>query len=120
MEIMTRVKLVLADAPKTGIPGVKMSLFDKDVTNPDDYLGAGVTDENGEVLFAYDSSAFVDSEDGPEWSIASLADLFVVVYDASGAEVLNTRDQTVDDKLPARLVISIDRTLAEKHGLLQS
>ncbi|MFN8481875.1 MAG: hypothetical protein U0768_02305 [Anaerolineae bacterium] len=118
MEIMTRVKLVLADSPKTGVPGAKVSLYDKDVTNPDDYLGTGMTDDKGEVLFTYDSSTFVDNEDGPEWSIASLADLYVIVYDASGAEVLNTREQTVDDTMPARLVVPIERSLAEKHGLL--
>lgn len=118
MEIMTRVKLVLTDSPKTGVPGATISLYDKDVTNPDDLLGTGVTDDNGEVLFTYDSAAFVDDEDGPEWSIASLADLYVIVRDAAGAEVLNTREQAVDDKLPARLVVSIERSLAEKHRLL--
>ena len=119
MQIMTRVKLVLAEAPNTGVPGAKISLYDRDVANPDDLLGTGITDANGEVLFTYDSSVFMDDEDGPEWSMASLPDLYVVVYSAAGEEVLNTREQTVDDQLPRRLTVSIGRELAAKHRLLQ-
>ena len=120
MQVMTRVKLVLTETPQTGVPGAKVALYDRDHTNPDDFLGTGVTDDQGEVLFTYDSSAFADNEDGPDWSMASLPDLYVIVYNAAGEEVLNTRQQTVDDQLPRRLMVSIDRDLAQRHGLLQA
>ncbi len=120
MQIMTRVKLVVAETPRVGVPGAKLSLYDRDQENPDDLLATGITDAQGEVVFTYDSAAFTDNEDGPEWSMASLPDLYVVVYNAAGEEVLNTRSQTVDDQLPRVLIVSIGRELAEQHGLLRA
>lgn len=117
MVLATRVKVVLADSG-AALSGVKIALYDRDVLSADDHLGTGVTDAKGEFVFGYDSYQFEDSEDGPDWKIASLPDLYVVVYDATGSEVLNQRSQALENKLPAVITVSIPRALAEQHGLL--
>lgn len=118
MLLTTRVKLVLAESPTVGLAGVKVALFDQDIHDEDDLLGSGVTDAKGEYLFAYDSSLYTDTEDKDDWTIASLPDLYVVVYDGSGQVVLTTREQTRQDKLPKLLTIPISRELAEQRHLL--
>ena len=118
MLLTTRVKLVLAETPTVGLPNVKVALFDQDIDDEDDPLGTGVTDAQGEFLFAYDSSLYTDAEDKDDWTIASLPDLYVIAYDAQGQEVVNTREQTRRDKLPKLLTVPVSRALAEAHGLL--
>lgn len=118
MVLATRVRVVLAETPRVGLPGVKVALYDRDVLSSDDHLGAGVTDAQGEYVFRYDSALFTDSEDGPDWKIASLPDLYVVVYDASGAEVHNTRADALENQLPKLITVPIPRALAQEHGLL--
>jgi hypothetical protein len=119
MVLATRVKVVLAESG-AGLPGVKIALYDRDVLSTDDHLGTGVTDARGEFVFSYDSQQFSDSEDGPDWKIASLPDLYVVVSDATGAEVLNQRSKALEDQLPKLITVAIPRALAEQHQLIAS
>lgn len=52
MLLTTRVKLVLSSSPGTAIPGVKVSLYDRDIQNEDDFLATAVTDDHGEIYFS--------------------------------------------------------------------
>ena len=118
MLLTTRVKLVLAEAPDTGIPGVKVSLYDRDIHDEDDWLGTDTTDDQGEILFIFESEQYTDAEDQPEWRIDSLPDLFVIVYDAQDQVVFSTRSEALQNNLPRRYVVEVSRELAEKHGLM--
>jgi len=118
MLLTTRVKLVLAEASESALAGVKVALYDRDLQDEDDLLGIGVTDDSGEVLFAFDSEKYTDAEDQPSWRVDALPDLYVLVYDKEDQALLSTRAQTQENKLPKRLVIPIDRELAEDYGLI--
>jgi hypothetical protein len=120
MVLATRVRVVLAETPHVGLSGVRVALYDRDVLSADDHLGSGVTDARGEYVFSYNSDLFTDSEDGPDWKIASLPDLYVIVYNAAGAEVFNQRAQALEDQLPKLISITIPRALALEHGLLSA
>ena len=112
MLLTTRVKLVLSSSPGTGIPGVKVSLYDRDIQDEDDFLATAVTDDQGEIFFSF------DSEEKDLWRLESLPDLYVKVYDARGQVVLSTKSETLDDKLPKLITIPISQELVEKHGLM--
>lgn len=118
MLLTTRVRLVLAEAPETGLPGVKVSLFDRDIQDEDDLLGTEVTDTEGEALFAFDSDLYTDAEDQPEWRIESLPDFYVVVYDAQDRVVLSTRSEALQNNLPRRFTVPVSRERVEKHELV--
>jgi hypothetical protein len=118
MLLTTRVRLVLAESPTTGIPGTKVSLFDRDLNDQDDWLATAVTDEQGEILFSYDSEQYTDAEDQELWRLESLPDLYVKVYDAHDQVVLSTHSETLEDKLPTLITIPISQALVEEHGLM--
>ena len=118
MFMTTRMQLVLEGVSEQPLAGVKAALFDRDEGDPDDFLDRGVTDENGEVLFKFDSSRYTDKEDSPSWRLESLPDLYVKVYDAGDQEVYSTRSETIQDKLPKRFKITVSRELAVEHGFL--
>ena len=98
MLLTTRVKLVLAESPATGIPGIKVELYDRDTNDKDDLLAAAVSDGEGEILFSYDSEQYTDAEDQELWRLDSLPDLYIVVYDSRDTVVLSTRSETLEDK----------------------
>ena len=118
MLLTTRVRLVLEEAPEMVLPGVKVSLYDRDIQDEDDLLGTEVTDAKGEALFAFDSDLYTDAEDQPEWRLESLPDFYVVIYDAQGRVVLSTRAETLRDNLPRLFTVPISRELVEKHKLV--
>ena len=118
MVLTTRVKLVLSSSPATGIPGVKVSLFDRDIQDEDDFLATAVTDDQGEIFFSFDSDQYTDAEEQELWRLESLPDLYVKVYDAYGQVVLSTRSETHEDKLPKLITVPISQELVEKHGLM--
>ena len=120
MQLFTRIRLVLAEPTATRLPGVRVSLYDYDSDGHDDPLGDGVTDAQGEVAIGYTTDQYVDSEDGPDWSIKSFPDLYVVVYDAAGQVAINTRDRVRPDEMPRVLVVEVPRAVAEQHGLLST
>lgn len=120
MLLTTRVRVVLAEDSSVRMPGVRVTLYDRDEGDPDDRLGDGMTDERGEILFSYDSAAYTDSEDKDDWRISSLPDLYVVVTAADGQTVLNLRDQALQNQLPRLITVPVPRALAEQHGLLRA
>ena len=118
MLLTTRVKLVLSSSPATGISGVKVSLFDRDLQDEDDYLATAVTDGHGEIFFRFDSEQYTDAEEQELWRLESLPDLYVKVYDAQDQVVLSTRSGALEDKLPKLITVPISQELVEKHGLM--
>ncbi len=117
MKLVMRVQLVLDENRKQVLPNVKVSLYDRDWKSDDDFLGTGVTDGKGEIFFEFDEKKYKDDEDGPDWRIESLPDLYVHVYDAQGNVVYSTRDVVERDKFPKLLVVPIPRVVVEKHKL---
>lgn len=118
MKLMMRVQLVVDENRKQVLPNVKVSLYDRDWKSADDYLGTGITDVKGEIFFEFDEKKYKDDEDGPDWRIESLPDLYVNVFDAQDNVVYSTRDVVERDKFPKLLVVPIPRAIAEKHKLL--
>jgi hypothetical protein len=118
MLLATRVRLTIDGPEETALVGVKVALFDRDLTKADDLLGKERTDHKGEILFTYDSSVYSDPEDSPAWKTDSLPDLYVVVYDAQDQVLYSTRSEVIKDQLPKLIPVRISRELVEKHGLL--
>lgn len=117
MKLMMRVQLVLEGDLRHGLPNVSVSLYDRDWQSEDDLLGTAVTDAKGEIFFEFDEKKYKDGEDGPDWRIESLPDLYVNVQDAQGNVIYSTRDVVERDKFPKLLVVPIPRSIVEKHGL---
>lgn len=118
MLLTTRVRLVVAESPTTAIPGIKVELYDRDLNDQDDLLAMAVSDEQGEILFSYNSEEYTDAEDQELWRLESLPDLYVIVYDAHNQVVLSTRSQTQEDRLPKLITIPISQVLVDQHGLI--
>lgn len=119
MILAVRIQLTLADGPATPLPNVRLSLYDRDENDPDDFLAEGSTNSRGEVLLSFDSDRYTDREDQEKWRTESLPDLYVIVYNPDGQVVLSTRAQAQIDKLPRVIQISIPRTLALEKKLLK-
>lgn len=117
MKLMMRVQLVLESDLRHGLPDVQVSLYDRDWKSEDDLLGTAVTDAKGEIYFEFDEKKYQDGEDGPDWRIESLPDLYVNVHDAQNKVVYSTRDVVERDKFPKLLIVPIPRSIVEKNGL---
>lgn len=117
MKLMMRVQLVLADEPKRVLPNVTVALYDRDWKSADDFLGKRVTDAKGEIFFEFDEKVYKDDEDGPDWRIESLPDLYVNLLDAQDKVVYSTRDVVERDKFPKLMIVPVPRAIAQKLGL---
>ena len=118
MILAVRIKLVVAETPEVTLPGVKLSLYDRDQQSMDDFLGTGVTNENGECRIVFDSDAYTDEEDRPLWRLDSLPDLYVMVYNAQGEVLISTRQHVEDNNLPQLITIGVPEELAKREGLI--
>lgn len=118
MKLMMRVQLVLAGDPRQALSNLTVSLYDRDWKSDDDLLGTGVTDDKGEIYFQFEEKKYKDVEDGPDWRIESLPDLYVTVQDAQNNVVYSTRDVVERDKFPKLLVVPVPRSILEQHNLL--
>jgi hypothetical protein len=110
MYFSTVVRVVAADTSR-GIPGAKVSLFDRDSFTPDDRLGTGTTDEKGEVRFEYTSEQFVDIDDRLG---GVFPELYAVVYDAHDEVVLSTRADAVDNTPRKYMTVTVPVELARR------
>lgn len=119
MLLTTRVRLVVAESPTTALPGVKVYLYDRDLNDQDDLLATGVSDEQGEILFSYNSETYTDAEDQELWRLESLPDLYVKVYNAHDQIVLSTFSETQTDKLPKLITVPISQAQVDQHGLMR-
>jgi len=120
MILFTHVRLVLEDDPEKGIPGVELVLYDRDEADEDDRLASAVTDDQGEVLFKFESKSFMDAEDQAQWRIDSLPDLYVVARAKRGEVILSTRSQATPNKIPDLITIPVSRALVDQHGSLSA
>jgi hypothetical protein len=118
MLLTTRVRLVLSGSPNTVIPGVKVSLYDRDSQNEDDFLATGITDDQGEIFFSFESDLYTDAEENELWRLESLPDLYVKVYNAQSQILISTRSETLEDQLPKLITVPISQEQIEKHGLM--
>lgn len=117
MKLVLRMRLVAAGAPNKGLPNVTVALYDRDWKSEDDFLGKGVTDVKGEIFFEFDEKTYKDAEDGPDWRIESLPDLYINVFDAQGSVVYSTREVVERDKFPKLLVVPVPRAILQQHKL---
>jgi hypothetical protein len=118
MILAVRIQLTLEEDPGIPLPNVRLSLYDRDENDPDDFLVKGSTDDHGQVLLSFDSDRYTDQEDQEKWRTESLPDLYVVVYDPDGQVVFSTRAQAQIDKLPRLIQVTIPRELALNKGLI--
>ncbi len=118
MILVVRIKLVLDEMPDRVLKGVRVALFDRDLSDQDDHLGSGVTADNGEARIVFDSDLYTDREDQPAWRVESMPDLYVIVYDSLGEQVFSTRRQMVADDLPDVITVAVPQALALKHELI--
>ena len=117
MILAVRIQLRLEGEPASPLPNVRVSLYDRDENDPDDFLAQGVTNERGEILLSFDSNRYTDREDQEKWRTESLPDLYVIVHGADGGEILSTRAQAQIDKLPRIIAVTIPKALALEKGL---
>jgi hypothetical protein len=120
MLLTSRIKFVLSEDQTTGLTGVKVSLFDRDLKDEDDFLATGTTDAQGEILFRFDSEQYMDEEDRPLWQKESLPDLYIVAYDSSGKEVFSTRSEAVQDKLIRTATFPFTKEQALEYGWIST
>jgi hypothetical protein len=118
MILAVRVQLTLAEDPTVPLPNVRLSLYDRDENDPDDFLAQGVTNERGEILLSFDSDRYTDREDQEKWRTESLPELYVVVHGKDGQAILSTRAQAQIDKLPRALRVAVPQALGREEGLL--
>lgn len=116
MKLMQRIKLVLAGDTQRVLPKVTVALYDRDWKSADDFLGKGVTDSKGEVFIEFDEKKYKDDEDGPDWRVESLPDLYVNLLDAQGSVIYSTREVVERDKFPQLLIVPVPRAIADKFS----
>jgi hypothetical protein len=113
MYYTTTVRLVAAEDPERGIPGVQVSLFDRDTFSRDDVLGTATTDASGEARFDYSSEQFVDLDDRVG---GIFPELFVVAYARDGEKVVSTRSDAVDNTPRKRITVAVTAEQAARLG----
>lgn len=90
-------------ADQTGIGGLAITAFDKDLIGKDDYLGVGTTDADGRFQIDFDLSTF------SKWVFDRSPDLYFTVVEGH-TELLNSGDDTVknagEDTPPIELWIN--------------
>jgi hypothetical protein len=117
---MLRVRLVLEEDTKRVLPNITVALYDRDWKSQDDFLGKAVTDDKGEIFFEFEEKKYKDDEDGPDWRIESLPDLYVNLHDAQDKVVYSTRDVVERDKFPKLLIVPVPRAVAQQLGFTET
>lgn len=111
----TVVKVVL-EGTRQPIPGVSVSLYDRDRFSKDDLLGSGQTDAGGEARFRFTTEQFQDLDDAAASLRGTFPDLYAVVHAPDGATLVTTRAEA-HDNLPRReIVIAVPDDAAAQHG----
>lgn len=112
MEYHTTVKLVVDDEQARPIPGIQVTLFDRDRLTRDDELGTATTDAAGEAEFRFSSRDFMDVDEmlGGEYP-----DLYAVLRAPSGETLLSTRALAVDNSVARQLCIRVPAELVAQH-----
>lgn len=112
----TTVVRVVREGGSQGLPGVRVSLYDRDRFSKDDILGSGDTDAAGEVRIQFNADQFRDIEDQVESLRGSFPDLYAVVHAPDGSNAVTTRAEAIDN-LPRRsITVTVPAAVAQQHG----
>jgi hypothetical protein len=111
----TVVKVVLEES-RQPLPGVNVSLFDKDRFSKDDLLGNGPTDAEGEARFRYDTTDFQDLDDSAEALRGTFPDLYAVVHAPDGSTAVSTRADAIDNLPRREILVTVPAAVASRHG----
>ncbi len=120
MDFATTVRVLIKES-RQPIAGAYVELYDRDENSEDDKLGEGKTNAQGEVLFKYTTADFRDGIlGGDETRLGedSVPDLYAIVYNASGTQVVSKRDEATENKAPLNILVLIDQMTAVKHNLV--
>ncbi|HEX8694594.1 MAG TPA: hypothetical protein VF746_19375 [Longimicrobium sp.] len=111
----TTVVKVVAEGSNRPLPGVRVSLYDKDLFSPDDLLGTADTDAEGEARFRFTADKFAGDEDsvGPR---GEFPELYAVVHAPDGSEVCSTREDAKDNLPRRHITITVPADAARTHG----
>lgn len=112
----TTVVKVVMDGSRQALPGVPVSLFDRDRLSKDDLLGQGETDAAGEARFRYTSDKYQDLDDSLESLRGTFPDLYVVVSAPDGSPVVNTRAECIDNLPRREITVAVPAEAAQRHG----
>ena len=118
MILAVRIQVTIPGDPAIPLNNVRLSLYDRDENDPDDFLAEGITNEHGEILLSFDPDRYTDREDQEKWRTESLPDLFVIVFGPDGQVIHSTRAQAQIDKLPRVIQVVLSRELARANGLI--
>lgn len=112
----TTVVRVVGEGGSQGLPGVRVSLYDRDRFSKDDILGSGDTDASGEVRIQFNADQFRDLDDAVESLRGSFPDLYAVVHAPDGSNAVTTRAEAIDN-LPRRsITVTVPAAVAQQHG----
>ena len=103
----TTVVKVVEEGSARPLPGLQVSLFDRDTFSRDDLLGSAETGESGEARFDYKSEDFVDLDDRLG---GVFPELYVVVYGADGAQLHSTKADAVNNTPRKFITVSLPAT----------
>ena len=104
---------VVREGSSQPLPGVRVSLYDKDMFSKDDLLGSGETDGSGEAHFRFTTEQF-DDED--QFLRGVFPDLYAVVHAPDGSVAVSTRAEA-QDNLPRRTITGpVPAQVADQHG----
>lgn len=120
MDFVTTVRVLVKES-RQPIAGAFVELYDRDEKSEDDKLGEGKTNAYGEVLFKYTTADFRDGVvGGDETRLGqdSVPDLYAIIYNASGTQVISKRDDATENKAPLHILVLIDQATAVKHNLI--
>ena len=112
----TTVVKVVMDGSRQALPGVSVSLFDRDRLSKDDLLGEAQTDAAGEARFRYTSDKYQDFDDMAESLRGTFPDLYVVVAAPDGSTVVNTRAECIDNLPRREITVVVPADVAQRHG----
>jgi hypothetical protein len=115
VQYQTKVKLFVEGAPTEWIVGAIVCLYDRDRISRDDHLGTEITNMYGEASFRFTASQYMDVD---ERIGGTLPELYIEVFDSAGKRVITTRAQALPNEVPDLIRVSIERAIAERHGLL--
>lgn len=112
---------VLITESEQPLPGVAVSLYDRDRHSADDLLGTARTDGQGLATIEFSGRSFGDDpsrviDDSPG-RLDLLPDVYVVVHGASGEVVTSTRERVQENQVPGLVTIKIGWEAALEHGL---
>ena len=119
---VTTVRLLVRENRKP-LANVKVELFDRDEYSADDALGAGRTNQFGEITFKYTTKDFTDTllrtDDklGVGGNADTVPDLYAVVYNSQNEVVVNCREYATENNAVLNMLVLVDESIVNQHQL---